>query len=153
MIEIFFSYAHEDEDLMDEVRRQLIVFERQGRILKWHDRKIRPGGDWKKEIDGRLRKARVILLFMSPRFIESKYCYLVEGQEALRRHDAKEAIVIPIILRPCAWQESPFGKLQALPRDGKPLSTCENQDVTSLEIARGVISVVDNLIDQDKSNQ
>ena len=32
-IEIFFSYAHEDEDLMNDVRRQLIVYERNGRIL------------------------------------------------------------------------------------------------------------------------
>jgi len=37
-IEILFSYAHEDEALMDDVRRQLIAFERKGRILKWHDR-------------------------------------------------------------------------------------------------------------------
>ena len=29
-IEVFFSYAHEDELLMDEVRRQLVVFDRQG---------------------------------------------------------------------------------------------------------------------------
>jgi hypothetical protein len=26
-LEIFFSYAHEDENLMDDVRRQLIVYE------------------------------------------------------------------------------------------------------------------------------
>lgn len=151
MIEIFFSYAHEDEQLMDEVRRQLIVYERQGRILKWHDRKIRPGGEWEKEIDERLRQARIILLFMSPRFIESKYCYLIEGQEALRRHEAKEATVIPIVLRPCAWEDSPFGKLQALPRDAKPLTTWDNLDIASLEVARGVMSVVDALIEQDKS--
>jgi hypothetical protein len=32
-LEIFFSYAHDDEDLMNDVRRQLIAFERNGRIL------------------------------------------------------------------------------------------------------------------------
>jgi hypothetical protein len=146
MIEIFFSYAHEDENLMDEVRRQLIVFERQGRILKWYDRIIPPGVEWKTEIDERLRRARIILLFMSPQFIESKYCYLVEGQEALRRHDSKEATVIPVILRPCAWEDSPFGKLQALPRNAKPLSTWSDLDAASLDVARGVMSVVDDLI-------
>ena len=31
-IETFFSYAHDDEPLMDDVRRQLIVYERNGRI-------------------------------------------------------------------------------------------------------------------------
>jgi hypothetical protein len=33
-IEIFFSYAHEDEALMDEVRRQLILYDRQDIIRK-----------------------------------------------------------------------------------------------------------------------
>lgn len=153
MIKIFFSYAHGDEKLMDEVRRQLIVSERQGRILKWYDRKIPPGGEWKNEIDERLRQARVILLFMSPRFIESKYCYQIEGQEALSRHGSKEATVIPVILRPCAWEDSPFGKLQALPRDAKPLSTWDDLDIGSLEVARGVMSVVDALIEKDKGMQ
>jgi hypothetical protein len=41
-LEIFFSYAHEDEALMNDVRRQLVVYERNGRILKWHDRMIPP---------------------------------------------------------------------------------------------------------------
>jgi hypothetical protein len=36
-IEIFFSYAHEDVALVDAVRRQLVVFDRQGVIRKWHD--------------------------------------------------------------------------------------------------------------------
>jgi hypothetical protein len=49
-IEIFFSYAHEDEDLMNDVRRQLVLFERLGRIEKWHDRQIRPGAEWNMDI-------------------------------------------------------------------------------------------------------
>jgi|GEM_PF-6843782 len=33
-VDIFFSYAHEDETLVDDVRRQLILFDRQGLIRK-----------------------------------------------------------------------------------------------------------------------
>ncbi len=145
MIEIFFSYAHEDEKLMDEVRRQLIVFEREKRIVKWHDRMIPPGSDWKNQIDVRLHNAKIILLFMSPHFIESKYCYEIEGKEALKRHDAGEAVVIPVVLRPCAWDASPFGNLQALPKDAKPISTWQNVDSASLDVARRVMSKVDEL--------
>lgn len=145
MIEIFFSYAHEDEKLMDEVRRQLIVFEREKRIVKWHDRKIPPGSEWKNHIDNRLRNAKIILLFMSPHFIESKYCYEIEGQEALKRHDNGEAVVIPVVLRPCAWEASPFGKLQALPKDAEAISTWANVDSASLNVARSVMSIVDEL--------
>jgi hypothetical protein len=145
VVEIFFSYAHADEALMNDVRRQLIVYERNGRILKWHDRQIPAGSEWRAEIDWRLHHARVVLLFVSPHFIESRYCYEVEGAAALRRHETGEARVIPVILRPCSWQEAPFGKLQALPRDGKPVSQWADRDEASLEVARGVMAAVDAL--------
>jgi hypothetical protein len=142
-IEIFFSYAHEDEDLMNDVRRQLIVAERNKRIIKWYDRQITPGGDWRGQIDSRLKSATIVLLFVSPHFIESKYCYELEAAEALRRHEAGEARVIPIILRPCLWEDSPFGKLQALPRDAKPVSLWPNRDEACLDVARGVMAAVE----------
>ena len=41
--------------------------------------------------------------------------------QAVGRHECGEACVIPIILRPIYWQKAPFGKLQALPKDGKPV--------------------------------
>lgn len=143
--EIFFSYAHEDEDLMNDVRRQLIVYERNGRILKWHDRMIPPGVDWRGQIDHRLETAQIILLFMSPHFIESRYCYEIEGEVALRRHNAGQARVVPIVLRPCAWEETPFGRLQALPADSRPISRWADRDEACLDAARGVMRVVDEL--------
>jgi hypothetical protein len=80
---------------------------------------------------------------MSPHFIESRYCYEVEGDEALRRHRAGQASVIPIILRPCAWEETPFGHLQALPADAKPISRWPDRDEACLDAARGVMKAVD----------
>jgi hypothetical protein len=147
-IEIFFSYAHEDEELMNDVRRQLVVYERNGRILKWHDRQIPPGAEWRDHVDRRLNRAQVVLLFLSPHFIESRYCYEVEGQVALSRHESGRARVIPVVLRPCSWQETPFGRLQAIPRDALPVSTWPNRDEACLDVARGVMVVVDDLIKQ-----
>ena len=149
--EIFFSYAHVDEDLMNDVRRQLIVYDRQKIIVKWYDRLIPPGGAWTKEIDERLSQARIILLFVSPHFIESKYCYHVEMAEALRRHEAGQVIVIPIILRPCPWQDSPIGHLQALPKDGKAITLWKNHDEACLNVAEGVMKVVRGINNQDAS--
>lgn len=144
-LEIFFSYAHADEVLMNDVRRQLIVYERNGRILKWHDRMIPAGTEWHNQIDRRLEAAQVILLFMSPHFIESRYCYEIEGQAALRRHNTGEARVVPIVLRSCAWEETPFGSLQALPRDARPISRWPDSDEACLDAARGVMRAVDEL--------
>jgi hypothetical protein len=145
-IDIFFSYAHEDEELMDDVRRQLNGFDRRNIIRKWHDRQIPPGTEWKGQIDGRLQHSDIILLFITPHFIESDYCYDAEMTEAMRRHDSGQARVIPIILRPCPWQEEPFGRLQALPIDGRALTTWPNRDEGALNIAEGIMNVVRQLI-------
>lgn len=144
-IEIFFSYAHADEHLMDDVRRQFIPFERAGQIIKWHDRKIIPGRELDQEIDHHLRRAHVILLFVSPHFIESRYCYEREVEVALERHDAGAARVVPVILRPCAWDVAPFARLLALPSDGKPVTQWDDRDVAGLDVARGVMRVVADL--------
>lgn len=57
---------------------------------------------------------------MSASFLASNYCYKVEMQRAIERHERKEARVIPIILRPVLWNEPPIDKLQALP-DSDPM--------------------------------
>jgi hypothetical protein len=141
-LEIFFSYAHEDEDLMDEIRRQLVVRERLGQIVKWHDRKIPAGDQWRSNIDRRIEQAHVILLFMSPHFLESRYCFEVEGKIALRRHQQRSAKVIPVVLRACDWTVTPFGELQALPKDAVPFNQWADRDQASLDIARGIMDSI-----------
>jgi hypothetical protein len=50
--------------------------------------------------------------------------------------------VIPIIIRPCLWTETPFKNLQALPTDGVPVSTAANQDQAWLNVANGLLEVI-----------
>ncbi len=144
-IELFYSYAREDEALLNKLNNHLASFRKLGLIRIWHDREIRPGSVWGKEIDARLQSARIILLLVSPEFIASDYCYGVEVQAALKRHQAGDAHVIPVILRPCAWEETPLGKLQALPKGGKPVTTWANRDQAYTDIAQGIRKVVNDL--------
>ena len=144
-IEVFFSYAHEDEALRDELAKHLRLLERQHVIAGWHDRRIAAGTEWAGAIDDHLRTARIILLLVSSDFLASDYCYDVEVQHAMARHEAAEARVIPIILRPVDWQPAPFGKLQALPKDGQAVTSWPNQDEAFVDIARGVRTVSEKL--------
>lgn len=141
-IEVFFSYAHEDEALMDTIRLQLVVRERIGEIVKWHDRMIPGCDEWRHRIDERIERVHVILLFMSPHFLASRYCYEIEGRIALRRHREGSARVIPVILRACDWTVTPFGELQGFPRDGVPLTQWADRDQASLEVARGIMGSI-----------
>ncbi len=73
---------------------------RKGLISRWHDHEITAGNEWQEEINEHLNTAQIILLLISPDSIASDYCYDIEMTRALERHKAKEARVIPIILRP-----------------------------------------------------
>lgn len=50
-MEVFFSYAHEDEALRDKLAKHLKLLERQGVIKAWHDQDITAGEDWGNVID------------------------------------------------------------------------------------------------------
>lgn len=144
-IEVFFSYAHEDEELRDELAKHLKLLERQGVITSWYDREITAGSDWAGKIDGHLETAQVILLLISADFLASDYCYDVEMKRAMERHETREAIVIPVILREVDWQGAQFGKLQALPKNAAPVTNWENRDRAFADIARGIRRAVAQL--------
>jgi hypothetical protein len=61
----------------------------------------------------------------------------------MERHAAGAAQVIPIILRPCDWHDAPFGKLNATPADGKPVTEHASLDRGFVEVARAVRKTVE----------
>ncbi len=137
-LDLFISYAHEDESLREKLEEHLSALEDDGEVRLWHDRKIVAGDDWCGQIDQHLETADLILLLVSPSFLASDYCFDVETERALKRHERGEARVIPIIVRPCDWDTTRFAELQALPRDGKPITTWGNRDQAWLDVARGL---------------
>jgi len=135
---VFFSYAHEDESLRDELEVHLKLLQRQGVISTWHDRRIIPGSDWEQEIDQYIEDSDIILLLVSADFIASDYCWKKEIKRAMERHRSGEAVVIPVLLRPCDWEKVPFYKLQGLPKDIKPITQWENRDAAWTDVAKGI---------------
>jgi len=144
-IEIFFSYSHKDEDLRDELAIHLSMLQRQALIAAWHDHEISAGTEWANAIDQHMESARVILLLISANFLASNYCYDIELKRAMERHESSEARVIPIILKPVDWSGAPFSKLQALPKNAKPITTWEDRDEALLDVAQGIRKVVKEL--------
>jgi molecular chaperone DnaK len=142
---VFLSYAHKDKVLRDRLVEHLSLLKRQGVISIWHDRDISAGTGWQQAIDMHLNNAHLILLLVSPAFMASEYCYGKEMKRALERHEAKEAWVIPILIRPVDWQDAPFGKLQVLPPNAHPVTMWRNRDKAFLDITRGIRNAVEEL--------
>jgi uncharacterized membrane protein HdeD (DUF308 family) len=145
-LRIFCSYSHKDEEHLNDLRDWLRGLERQGLIAWWHDREISPGWEWDEAIDKNLRTADIILLLVSPAFMASDYVYEQEIGKAVERHDRGEARVIPIIVRPSYWEWTSFGKLQALPKDARPITRWPDRDEAWLDVLEGVRKAVAELL-------
>ena len=116
-----------------------------GIIHTWHDRKITAGSEWDKTIDRYLTSADLILLLISPDFLNSDYCYRKEMEQALERHRKGEARVIPVILRPVDWEAAPFSELQAVPTDGRPITRWANRDEGYLAATKAIRKAAEEL--------
>ncbi|GAA0640783.1 hypothetical protein GGR12_000216 [Brevundimonas lenta] len=114
------------------------MLKRQGVIDTWHDRRIGPGENIHAAIDDHINRDQIILLLVSADFIASDYCYDIEMKRAMERHHAKEARVIPVILRACDWNNAPFGELMAVPKDGIPVTRWPDIDEALLQVAKAV---------------
>jgi hypothetical protein len=137
-LKVFVSYSHADEKQKDDLLKHLSPLKRMNLIAEWHDRKLRPGEEWDATISKNLESADIILLLVSIDFINSRYCYDIELEKALELNAAGKCVVIPVILRSCLWQHTPFAKLQALPRDGKAVSSWTDPDEAFAIVAEGV---------------
>jgi CheY-like chemotaxis protein len=146
-VSLFYSYAHEDEALREELRGHLKILERRGLLASWHDREIKPGEDWHAKIDEQLQMADLVLLLVSKDFIESDYIFGNELTIAMQRHAAGLATVVPIIVRaidiePEDRDALPFLALQGLPTDMKPVTSWPNRDEAWTNVAKGLRATV-----------
>lgn len=139
---VFCSYSQQDDKLYRSLANHLTLLKRRGIIAEWNDRRIE---GWNGDIDERLTSADLILILISPDFIASDYCYGAEVARAMKRAEAGEARVIPVILRPCEWARTPFGELQALPTGAKPVSQWASRDEALLNVAEGIRKAAEDL--------
>lgn len=143
-INIFVSYAHEDESLRGELEDHLAFLRAYGHPL-WHDRRILAGSNWANEIDQNLNSCDLVLLLISSSFLGSHYCYEVEFKQAMERHRAGETVVIPVIVRDVFWMFGELKELQALPQDGKAVTGChwQSRDAAFCNVADGIRRIVE----------
>jgi hypothetical protein len=145
-IDVFLSYAPDDEDLRVELEQHLSGMIRSDAIRLWHAGKIVPGEDAKRWTSERLAAARLILLLASASYLASDHLYM-EMERALDRARRGEACVIPILLRSFDIEQAPFAQLASLPRNGTPATNWPTRDDAWADIARGLRKAVARLVE------
>jgi len=132
---VFISYSHQDAMWKDRLLHHLRVLSA-NQIEGFDDRRIAAGADWHADIMKALETARVALLLVSAQYLSSKFVLDTEIPTLLRRQERGRLRIIPVILKPCAWQEvSWLAKIQVWPTHGRALSTLK-RDRRELELAQ-----------------
>jgi len=146
-IRVFFSYSHQDDEHRIRLEKALKILERQRLIDTWSDRKLLGGDRWEEGIERELEQADLILFLVSDDFIASEFIWGKEMKRALERAEAGEARVVPVIVRPCDWHSAPFGKLQAVPKDGVAVthSSWGSEDEAWTDVAERLRQVVEEM--------
>lgn len=142
-VDLFYSYAHEDEKLRDELDGHLALLRRKGVIRPWHDRGIIPGQQWNEAIDAQLTRADLILLLVSMDFLNSDYIWGKELGSAIARAERGDASVVPVLLRAVDIEGAPFAKFQGLPTDLRPVTSWPNRDEAWTDVAKGIRRTVE----------
>jgi hypothetical protein len=118
------------------------MLRREGAIELWSDNEIQPGSEWRRDIDRALQAAEVVLLLISPDFMQSEFCYSVELRRALERHQSGGVVVVPIYVRWTDVGDAGFEALQALPSGRRPITSWPDQDEAWLDIISGLRRVL-----------
>jgi hypothetical protein len=126
---VFISYSHQDEDWKDRVVGHLRVLGIDDELEIWHDRRIAKGDDWFPEIQEAMERAAVAVLLISKDFLTSRFIQGTEVPHLLKLYRNEGLRVIPLFVRPCAWQAVDWlAAIQGGPKDAKPLSGWSDHD-------------------------
>ncbi len=144
-LKIFCSYAPQDKSLMESLHKHLRRALELRHISIWYTHSILPGREWERERDSQVHSADIILFLVSADFIDSRDLYDKEVLPAMERHNKGETLVIPVILRPVDWRETPFGKLRPLPDGGKSVVDWITPDHAFLSVVNDVKRAIDKI--------
>ncbi|MFN6498795.1 MAG: tetratricopeptide repeat protein [Nostoc sp. DedQUE01] len=156
-IKLFFVHSNspKDKKLWRDLEPHLSSLKLLGVGINWHTSQTLAGRDWKQESYQHLNTCEVIVLLVSPDFLAADDCKNMT-RRAMERYNAGKASVIPVKLRPIDnWQATPFGHLQYLPDNGKPITSrfWPRQDHAFVNIVEKIREEVEKIQEEQRELQ
>jgi hypothetical protein len=120
--QILISYSHKDKKLFQEVKTMLAPAIQKGIVNIWDDTMIRPGAQWKAEIEKALASVRVGVLLVSENFLESEFITKNELPPLLKAAQDDDATIFWVYLSHCLYQHTEIEQFQAAHDISRPLN-------------------------------
>ena len=140
---IFISYSHADELWLNLLRTHLRPLERNHKLQVFADDTLKAGEDWRSRINNELAQARVAIMLVSADFLASDWINNQELPILLTAAEHKSTTILSIIVRPCAFNNSPLSKFQALNNPARPLSSMSSDQLDKVlaELSEKIIQI------------
>jgi hypothetical protein len=137
---LFVSFATKDDAYRAELKNHLNGMVRKEYITYWDGRMIPPSQKWDEKIKEQLDQSDAIVILLSADAIASNYINTVEFAKAKERADKGEAIIIPVLVRDCDFESSPYYQINLLPRNKKvkAISSWKNKDAAYVNVVKGI---------------
>ena len=137
---IALSYCSDDDKWRDRLLSHLGP--ESEKLGIWNDRIVDENRQLYPKTENALRDAKVLVVFLSPAYLESTWIVTSEASGFLEGLSTTELRIIPVLLKDCSWQEIPlFRTRQIVPSEGPPIAESDNerQNLIFGELARNVL--------------
>jgi len=126
-VPVYISHAPEDETYLDEMLKQFSLLSKRQKLISVRHSGDNPAGDRVQPIA--LAEARLVMLMLSSDYFTNDTCWEVELTQALKRRENNQAVVVPVIVRPCEWYNfDTFNELKPLLPGKKPVINYDPRD-------------------------
>lgn len=141
---VFVSYSHSDRRLFDEFRTMLAPAVQKGLVDLWADTSIRVGAKWREAIAESIASAKVAVLLVSPKFLESPFIASNELPPLLDAAEREGVTIFWVCLSASLVAETAIEQYQAAHDVGRPLDTLRKaaRSTTWKEICDKLLAVV-----------
>ncbi|MBA3968059.1 MAG: toll/interleukin-1 receptor domain-containing protein [Nitrospirales bacterium] len=119
--QVFVSYSHKDKVWLKRLQDMLQPLVKQGTISLWSDTEIKPGSQWREEIERALRSARAAVLLVSPHFLASDFIARHELPPLLNKARNQGTHILWVCVSACLYKESELASYQSAHDFAQPL--------------------------------
>lgn len=140
---VFIGYHRKDRHYLERLKAHMARYERDKLLNVWDDLTVKPGMNYQEELEHALNNAKIAILLVSPDFIASDF---IDGNvlpPLLQRAEKGGAVILPVILKPCVFEDTALQQFQPFNDPSKPLSSknANGKDMVWADLIRYVITL------------
>lgn len=141
---VFISYSRKDADWLTRLQVHLKPLARGHDVDVWDDTRIKAGDRWREEIEAALDRAVIAIILVSADLLASDFVWKEEMPKLLGSARDGGLRLLPVLVRPCLYEESGLAPFQTVNREGPALAkrSLAEQDEALADVARAVLRAV-----------